>query len=124
MDIIGDGDLSIIYDAEIPSIIYTTFKELGFDKFTIHINNRKILNGIFDEIGSEDKTTDILRIIDKIEKIGKNEVQKELKEIGLNEDSINTIMNFIKTNGTNNEKIQTGLKNMENNRIKLTNQHH
>ena len=112
VDIIGDGDLSIIYDAEIPSIIYTTFKELGFDKFTIHINNRKILNGIFDEIGSEDKTTDILRIIDKIEKIGKNEVQKELKEIGLNEDSINTIMNFIKTNGTNNEKIET-LKGLE-----------
>ena len=48
VDIIGDRELSIIHDAEIPSIIYTTFKELGFEKFTIHINNRKLLNVIFD----------------------------------------------------------------------------
>ena len=107
VDIIGDGELSIIHDAEIPSIIYTTFKELGFQKFTIHINNRKILNGIFDEIGSIDKTTDILRIIDKIEKIGAEKVIEELSEIGLQEKEINTIMEFIKISGTNLEKIET-----------------
>lgn len=107
VDIIGDGELSIIHDAEIPSIIYTTFKELGFEKFTIHINNRKILNGIFDEIGSIDKTTDILRIIDKIEKIGAEKVQEELSQIGIAEKEIQTIMNFIKISGTNSEKIQT-----------------
>ena len=107
VDIIGDGELSIIHDAEIPSIIYTTFKELGFEKFTIHINNRKILNGIFDEIGSIDKTTDILRIIDKIEKIGAEQVEKELSELGLAEKDIKTIMNFIKISGTNSEKIKT-----------------
>lgn len=107
VDIIGDGELSIIHDAEIPSIIYTTFKELGFEKFTIHINNRKILNGIFDEIGSIDKTTDILRIIDKIEKIGAEKVQEELSELGIAEKEIQTIMNFIKISGTNSEKIQT-----------------
>ena len=107
VDIIGDGELSIIHDAEIPSIIYTTFKELGFEKFTIHINNRKILNGIFDEIGSIDKTTDILRIIDKIEKIGAEKVQEELSGLGIAEKEIHTIMNFIKISGTNSEKIQT-----------------
>ena len=107
VDIIGDGELSIIHDAEIPSIIYTTFKEIGFEKFTIHINNRKILNGIFDEIGSIDKTTDILRIIDKIEKIGSEQVEKELLELGLEEENIKTIMNFIKISGSNKEKIQT-----------------
>lgn len=107
VDIIGDGELSIIHDAEIPSIIYTTFKELGFEKFTIHINNRKILNGIFDEIGSIDKTTDILRIIDKIEKIGSEKVREELSEVGLQEKEINTIMEFIKISGTNSEKIET-----------------
>ena len=107
VDIIGDGELSIIHDAEIPSIIYTTFKELGFEKFTIHINNRKILNGIFDEIGSIDKTTDILRIIDKIEKIGAEKVQEELSGLGIAEKEIQTIMNFIKISGTNSEKIQT-----------------
>lgn len=111
VDIIGDGELSIIHDAEIPSIIYTTFKALGFEKFTIHINNRKILNGIFDEIGSIDKTTDILRIIDKIEKIGSEKVREELREIGLQEKEIRTIMDFIKISGTNSEKIET-LKNL------------
>lgn len=111
VDIIGDGELSIIHDAEIPSIIYTTFKALGFEKFTIHINNRKILNGIFDEIGSCDKTTDILRIIDKIEKIGAEQVKEELREIGLQEKEIRTIMDFIKISGTNSEKIET-LKNL------------
>ncbi len=107
VDIIGDGELSIIHDAEIPSIIYTTFKELGFEKFTIHINNRKILNGIFDEIGSTDKSTDILRIIDKIEKIGAEKVQEELTELGIAKNEIETIMNFIKISGTNTEKIET-----------------
>ncbi len=107
VDIIGDGELSIIHDAEIPSIIYTTFKELGFQKFTIHINNRKILNGIFDEIGSIDKSTDILRIIDKIEKIGAEKVQEELSGLGIAGKEIETIMNFIKISGTNLEKIQT-----------------
>ena len=111
IDVIGDGELSIMYDAEMPCVIYNTFKELGFDKFTIHINNRKILNGIFNEIGNTDKATEILRIIDKLEKIGEKEVQKELKEIEINENSINTIMNFIKINGTNQEKIET-LKNL------------
>ena len=48
IDIIGDGELSIINDAELPSVIYNTFKELGFDKFTICINNRKLLNGLFE----------------------------------------------------------------------------
>ncbi len=107
VDIIGDGELSIIHDAEIPSIIYTTFKELGFERFTIHINNRKILNGIFDEIGSTDKSTDILRIIDKIEKIGAEKVQEELSQLGIAKKEIETIMNFIRISGTNTDKIQT-----------------
>src|SRR5699024_5367033 len=79
IDIIGDGELSIINDAEIPSVIYTTIKELGFDNFTIRINNRKILNGLFTELKLEDKSVDIMRIIDKLEKIGKDNVIKCLK---------------------------------------------
>ena len=112
VDIIGDGELNIIHDAEIPSIIYTTFKELGFEKFTIHINNRKILNGILDEIGSTEKATEILRIIDKIEKIGAEKVKEELKELGLQDKEIETIMNFIEIKGSNSEKINT-LKSLE-----------
>ena len=59
-----------MYDAEIPSIIYTTFKDLGFEDFTICINNRKILNGMFTALNLNEKSVEILRIIDKIEKIG------------------------------------------------------
>ena len=81
VDIIGDGELSILNDAEIPSIIYNTFKNLGFDEFTICINNRKILNGLFSSINLSDSSEEILRIIDKIEKIGSNEVKEQLLEL-------------------------------------------
>ena len=74
IDIIGDGELSIINDAEIPNIIYLTIKELGFDDFTICINNRKILNGLYKELNEDEKSVEILRIIDKIDKIGKDNV--------------------------------------------------
>ena len=79
IDIIGEDELSIINDAEIPSIIYNTFKELGFDDFTISMNNRKILNGLFSYLELKDQSVDILRIIDKIDKIGKENVIKEIK---------------------------------------------
>ena len=52
VDIIGNGKLSVIYDAEILSIIYSTFKNLGFEDFTIRINNRKILNGFFGSLNT------------------------------------------------------------------------
>ena len=55
-----------------PSIIYTTIKDLGFDDFTICINNRKVLNGLFKELNQEKLSVDIMRVIDKLEKIGKN----------------------------------------------------
>ena len=106
IDIIGDGELSIINDAQMPSVIYTTFKELGFDNFTICINNRKILNGLFEELNITDSKTDVMRIIDKIEKIGKTEVEKEMKEIGLSDDTISKIINFILIDGNTDEKIK------------------
>ncbi len=106
IDIIGDGELSILNDAELPSIIYTIFKKLGFEDFTIRINNRKLLNGLFEEIGQKENSTEILRIIDKIEKIGKDEVNKELKELGLNTENIEKILAFIEIDGTNEEKIE------------------
>ena len=106
IDIIGDGELSIINDAEIPSVIYNLIKELGFDDFTIRINNRKILNGLFEYINQKDNSTEILRIIDKIEKIGKDAVIEELEKIGVSEESINKIINFIEIDGTTDEKLQ------------------
>ncbi len=106
IDIIGDGELSLLNDAEIPSIIYTTFKELGFDNFTIRINNRKLLNGFFDYLKLSDISMDIMRCIDKLEKIGADNVKSELLNIGISENAIDQILNFISISGTNNEKIK------------------
>lgn len=105
IDIIGDGKLSIINDAEIPSIIYTTFKNLGFSNFVIKINNRKILNGLFDELDIAEKMTDILVIIDKLEKIGMEAVKEELSKLGLDNNKIEKIEGFLNITGTTDEKI-------------------
>lgn len=106
IDVIGDEELDIINDAELPSIIYTIFKELGFDNFTICINNRKILNGFFDSLGQKENATQILRIIDKIDKIGKGAVIEELSKLNLEKEHIEKIMNFIAIDGTSDEKIK------------------
>lgn len=105
VDIIGNGKLSVIYDAEILSIIYATFKNLGFEDFTIKINNRKILNGFFAFLNIKN-TTDVLRIIDKLEKIGEKGVSQELMDLGLSEDTIDKILNFIKIQGSDREKLE------------------
>ena len=99
IDIVGDSELSILNDAEIPSIIYTTFKDLGFDRFVIRINNRKVLNGFFSDLGLTDNISDILRIIDKLEKIGEENVIECLRELNIQEDNIVKIMSFMKIDG-------------------------
>ena len=106
IDIIGDGELDIINDAELPSVIYTLFKELGFDDFTIKINNRKLLSGLFESLSQEIESIEILRIIDKIEKIGKEAVIKELEKLGLKENDISRIIEFIEIDGSTDEKLQ------------------
>lgn len=105
IDIIGDGELSLLNDAEIPSIIYTTFKELNLGDFTIRINNRKILNGFFESLNLAEISTDVLRVIDKIEKIGEENVRSELSELGVTPDAIDKIIDFISIDGTDSEKI-------------------
>ena len=105
IDIIGDGELSILNDAEIPSIIYTTFKNLGFNNFTIRVNNRKILGGFFAALGYEDKISDILRIIDKVEKIGVDTVKEILLEMDITLENVDKIIEFISIKGSPNEVI-------------------
>ena len=105
IDIIGDGKLGIYNDAELPAIIYNTFKNLGFDEFTICINNRKILNGLFGSLGLKENSADILRIIDKIDKIGPEKVEEELKK-ELPEEKVQTIMKFLKIDGNNENKLK------------------
>ena len=106
IDIIGDGELSVINDAELPGVIYNVFKELGFDDFTIKINNRKLFNGLFESLNQKENAVEILRIIDKIEKIGKEAVIEELEKIQVPTDSINKILEFIEIEGTTDEKLQ------------------
>ena len=106
IDIIGDGELGLINDAEIPSVIYHLIKELGFEEFTICINNRKILNGLYASLNQEKNATEILRIIDKMEKIGKQAVREELNKLDLEEMQVNQILEFIEIEGTTDEKIE------------------
>ena len=106
IDIIGDGELGLINDAEIPSVIYHLIKELGFEDFTICINNRKILNGLYASLNQEKNATEILRIIDKIEKIGKQAVREELNKLDLEEMQVNQILEFIEIEGTTDEKLE------------------
>lgn len=105
IDIIGDGELSIINDAELPVVISTTFKNLGFSNFTIKINNRKILNGLYEGLGQKENSVDIMRIIDKIDKIGEEKVRKEISELGVSNEIVDKLVSFIKINGTTDEKL-------------------
>jgi len=105
IDIIGNGELSIINDAEIPSVIYTTFKNLGFDNFTIKINNRKLLQGFFEHLDINN-FHEVLRIVDKLDKIGIDKVERELLDIGIDKAKFEQIKNFIMFNGGNNSTLE------------------
>ena len=103
IDIIGDGELNILNDAEIPSIIYTIFNRLGIDNFIIRINNRKVLNGLFDMFGLKDNAADVMRVIDKIDKIGVENVTKELVDMGVDKTTVDTILSLLTFSGSNGE---------------------
>lgn len=105
IDIIGDEALSLVADAELVSVINTTFRELGFSNFTVRINNRKILNGLFEGLGIKDKATDVLRIIDKIEKVGEDTVVELLGECGIEKEKIAIILKVLKFEGNVSEKL-------------------
>ena len=120
IDIIGDETLSVVNDAELPCVIYDVFRELGFDNFTIHINNRKLLNGLFESLEQKENAVEILRIIDKIDKIGKPAVIEELKKLNIEEEKIEKIIEFITIDGTNDKKIEK-LKEMKINNEQFNN---
>ena len=99
IDIIGNEELDLRYDAEMPAIIYRVFEKLGIGDFVIRINNRKVLGGFFAALGLSDKIEDILRILDKIEKIGKEAAVSELVALGVSADKTDTIIDFITSDG-------------------------
>ncbi len=103
IDIIGDGKLSILNEAEIPAVIYRTFSTLGLQRFQIRVNNRKILNGFYALLGLTEQSGAIMRTVDKLDKIGPDKVHALLTapEIGLTEQQADEILRFIAITGTN-----------------------
>ena len=107
IDIIGDGKLDILNEAEIPSIIYRTFRALGLGRFQIRVNNRKILNGFYAMENLSEKSVDIMRAVDKLDKIGPQKVGLLLMEdCGLTEGQRDEILKFIAISGTNQEVLE------------------
>ena len=106
IDIIGDGKLDILNEAEIPSIIYNIFNRFGLKRFQIRVNNRKILNGFYAMLGLSEKSGDIMRTVDKLDKIGADKVKGLLlTECGVSEEAADEILKFIAITGSNSEVI-------------------
>ena len=106
IDIIGDGKLDITNEAEIPAIIYQTFTSLGLKRFQIRVNNRKILNGFYAMLGLTEQSGDIMRTVDKLDKIGAEKVRTLLvDECGLSADSADEILKFIAITGGNEQVL-------------------
>ena len=100
IDIIGDGELSILNEAEIPSVIYKTFTALGLRRFVIRVNNRKVLNGFYAMLGLADRSGDIMRTVDKLDKIGPEKVKLFLiEDDGLTAEQADEILAFMAIEG-------------------------
>ena len=106
IDIIGDGKLDILNEAEIPAIIYNVFRGFGLRRFQIRVNNRKILNGFYAMQALSEKSGDIMRTVDKLDKIGAEKVNQILVEdCGLTNEQAAEILKFISISGTNSEVL-------------------
>ena len=106
VDVIGDGKLDIANEAEIPALIYHTFNDLGLKRFQIRVNNRKVLNGFYEMLGLSGKAAEIMRTVDKLDKIGAEKVRDILEfDVGLSEKRAVEILRFIAIKGTNDEVL-------------------
>ena len=102
IDIIGDGNLDILNEAEIPAIIYKVFRGFGLSRFQIRVNNRKILNGFYAMLSLSEESGSIMRTVDKLDKIGAEKVRALLLEdCGISETQADEILKFIAITGTN-----------------------
>jgi len=107
IDIIGDGKLDIVNEAEIPSVIYRTFTSLGLKRFVIRVNNRKVLNGFYGMLGLSAQAGDIMRTVDKLDKIGPDKVRALLtgEDVGIPAEAADEILRFIAIRGSNAEVL-------------------
>lgn len=101
IDVIGDGKLDVSNEAEIPAIIYQAFTSLGLERFKIRVNNRKILTGFYEMQGLSAQSGEIMRTVDKLDKIGPEKVQVLLVEQGISQAAAQEILRFIAITGSN-----------------------
>lgn len=107
IDVIGDGKLDIMNEAEIPAIIYTAFTRLGLRRFQIRVNNRKLLNGFYAMNGMAEKAQDIMRIVDKLDKIGEVKVKQMLiEELNMRPYKAENVLDFMAIRGSNAEILE------------------
>ena len=107
IDVIGDGKLDILNEAEIPAIIYNTFTKLGLTKFKIRVNNRKLLNGFYRMNGMQEKAGEIMRTVDKLDKIGAEKVRQLLiDEVKMLPCKAENVLDFMAICGSNSEVIE------------------
>jgi histidyl-tRNA synthetase len=111
-DIIGNGSLGLSSDAEIAAIVYRIFSKFDIGEFVILTSNRKILNGLVESLGWTEKTDEVLRIVDKLEKIGQDSVKQELLNLDISLNGVLQIIEFVKIRGTN-EEIVKSLRKMK-----------
>ena len=110
IDVIGSE--SSLIDAEFPAVINEIFDQFNFGEFTIRINNRLVLNGFFEGIGLSEMSADVLRVIDKMEKISREDLIGELEAIGLTSEQVKSVIGFTEISGTNDEILES-LENLE-----------
>ncbi|MBO4212452.1 MAG: histidine--tRNA ligase [Oscillospiraceae bacterium] len=107
IDVIGDGKLDIVNEAEIPAVIYSSFTRLGLKRFQIQVNNRKILNGFYELLGLADKSGEIMRTVDKLDKVGPDKLRQMLvSNVGLSEAQSDEILKFMGISGSNAEVLE------------------
>jgi len=110
IDVIGDGALDIVNEAEIPAIIYQTFTGLGLERFRIRINNRKILNGFYAMLGLSGRAAEIMRVVDKLDKIGPEKVRAALVEtLALSGEQAGEVLRLTGIQGSN-EQVLSALE--------------
>ena len=113
IDIIGDGKLDILNEAEIPAIIYRTFRALGLTRFQIRVNNRKILNGFYAMLGLADKAGEIMHAVDKLDKAGREKVGQLLEEdCGLTRRQRDEVLDFTGISGSNIDTTKQKVESM------------
>lgn len=103
IDVIGSASPSV--DAEFPAIINEIFEAFNFGDFVIRINSRMVLGGYFEALGIADKSVEVLRVVDKIEKISREEFISQLEGLGLEQSQVQGVVDFTSITGSNDEVI-------------------